>query len=398
MSDAVSVLASMTIEPQGHSQRLLTPFRYDKVETNMICNHKLLALLTINRESVVTPQYFGVSTQPATRIADYAPSTTLPIHNALNERGVVELAGGDSEVSSTRTRSLAEKGARLGLFALTLSTLAGCAQPSRAPVTPPPTPPQSNFVVFDGTLYQAKPSLEQFGLKPITVLYQASMWPAKSSDPQSVPDADVVRSLALKASQSTGIAVVDIEQWQLVGDPATAAQSLDKYQQTLQMFQQVAPSLQVGYYSVAPIRDYWSPIDGPQSPNYVAWQQQNDTVAPIAKQANALFPSAYTFYTDQAGWQTYAIAQIAEARRIGQGRPVYVFLWPQYDNGKGAQGGDYLADDYWKMELETARKYADGVVIWGGWKQTWDSNASWWLETQQFITETGASQAGKTGK
>jgi hypothetical protein len=269
-----------------------------------------------------------------------------------------------------------EKAGSLGLFAVTLATLAGCAQPSRAPVTPPATAPQSKFVLFDGTLYQAKPDMEQLGVKPITVLYQASMWPAKSGDPHSVPDADVVRALALQASQSTGIAVVDIEQWQLAGDPATVAQSLDKYQQTLQMFQQAAPSLQVGYYSVAPIRDYWSPIDGAQSPNYLAWQQQNNAVAPIAKQANALFPSAYTFYTDQAGWQKYAIAQIAEARRIGPGRPVYLFLWPQYDDGKGAQGGDYLPDAYWRMELETARKYADGVVIWGGWKQTWDSNAS----------------------
>jgi hypothetical protein len=365
----------------------------------MISNHKLPALLTITKESVVTPQYFGVPMQQATRTADYAPSTTLPIHDPLNERGVVELAGGDSRVSPTRTRSLMEKRCRLGLLALTVSTLAGCAQPSRAPVTPPPsTAPQANFVVFDGTLYQGKPSAAQLGMKPITVLYQASMWPGKSDDPQSVPDADVVSALALKASQSTGIAVVDIEQWQVTGDPATVAQSVDKYQQTLQMFQQAAPSLQVGYYSVAPIRDYWSPLDGPQSPNYLAWQQQNDTVAPIAQQANALFPSAYTFYTDQAGWQKYAIAQIAEARRIAPGKPVYLFLWPQYDNGNGAQGGDYLPDAYWKMELETARKYADGVVIWGGWTQTWDSNASWWLETQQFMTETGASQASETGR
>jgi len=365
----------------------------------MIRNHKLPALLTIAKDSVVTPQYFGVSVQPATRTADYAPSTTLPIHDSLNERGVVELAGGDPQVNSTRSQSLVEKGGRLGLLTLTFSMLAGCAAlPSRAPVTPPATAPQAKFVVFDGSLYQAKPSSEQLGMKPITVLYQAAMWPGGSGNPQSVPDADVVRALALKASQSTGIAVVDIEQWQVTGDPATVAQSIDKYQQTLQIFQQAAPSLQVGYYSVAPIRDYWSPIDGTQSSNYLAWQQQNNTVAPIAQQANALFPSAYTFYTDQAGWQKYAIAQIAEARRIAPGKPVYLFLWPQYDNGSGAQGGDYLSDDYWKMELETARQYADGVVIWGGWNQTWDSNASWWLETQEFMTETAASQASETGK
>jgi hypothetical protein len=365
----------------------------------MISNRKLPALLTITSESVVTPQYCGVAMQPVVRAADYAPSATLPSRNPLSERGVVELAGADPRANTTGTRSLVEKACRIGLFALTVAMLAGCAQPSRSPVTAPPaTAPQAHFVVFDGTLYQGKPSAAQLGMKPITVLYQASMWPGKSDDPQSVPDADVVRALALKASQSGGMAVVDIEQWQVTGDSATVAQSVDKYQQTLQMFQQAAPSLQVGYYSVAPIRDYWSPIDGSQSSNYVAWQQQNNAVAPIAQEANALFPSAYTFYTDQVGWQKYATAQIAEARRIAPGKPVYLFLWPQYDNGKGAQGGDYLSDDYWKMELETARKYADGVVIWGGWTQTWDSNASWWLETQQFMTETGATQASDTGK
>jgi hypothetical protein len=365
----------------------------------MIRNHKLPALLTFTKDSVVTPQYFGVSMQPATGTADYASSATLPIHDALNERGVVELAGGDPQVNTTRSLSLVEKGCRIGLLALSVSTIAGCAAlPSRTPVTPPSTAPQANFVVFDGTLYQGKPSAAQLGMKAISVIYQASMWPSKSDDPQSVPDADVVQALALKASQSGGIAVVDIEQWPVTGDPATVAQSVDKYQQTLQMFQQAAPSLQVGYYSVAPIRDYWSPNDGPQSSNYLAWQQQNNKVAPIAQAANAVFPSAYTFYTDQAGWQTYAIAQIAEARRIAPGKPVYLFLWPQYDNGQGAQGGDYLSDDYWKMELETAKKYADGVVIWGGWTQTWDSNASWWLETQQFMTENAANQAGETGK
>jgi hypothetical protein len=199
------------------------------------------------------------------------------------------------------------------------------------------------------------------------------------------------------ASQSVGLAVVDIEQWSVVGDPTTVAESVAKYQQTLQMFQQDAPSLQFGYYAIAPIRNYWDVMAGPQSAGYLAWQQENDAVAPIAQKADALFPSLYTFYTDQAGWKKYAIANIAEARRIAPGKPVYVFLWPQYDASTGAQGGDYLPDAYWQMELETAKQYADGVVIWGGWTETWDNNASWWLVTQQFMTEIATSQAGNTG-
>jgi hypothetical protein len=49
------------------------------------------------------------------------------------------------------------------------------------------------------------------------------------------------------------------------------------------------------------------------------------------------------------------------------------------------------------MELETAKQYADGVVIWCGWTETWDNNASWWLVTQQFMAEIATSQAGNTG-
>jgi Hyaluronidase len=300
----------------------------------------------------------------------------------------------EPQVRRTRTQSLRRRGVRLGLSMLTLLTLAGCSA-HRLITVAPPTAPQAKFLIFDATLYQAKPDLTQSGLTPISVDYGASLWPGKSPDFQSVPDETVVRTLASDASQSTGIAVVDIEQWQVVGDPATVAQSLDKYQTTLQMYQSDAPSLQVGYYSVAPLRDYWDALAGPQSAGYLAWQQKNDKVARIAQQANALFPSAYTFYTDQVGWQQYAIAQIAEARRIAPDKPVYLFLWPQYDDGKGGQGGDYLPDAYWKMELETARKYGDGVVIWGGWTHTWDSKASWWLTTQEFITEIRANYTVK---
>jgi hypothetical protein len=315
--------------------------------------------------------------QPATGTTVWAPSAQLLVHDLSSEKSLVRKGGG------------------LGLSLLTLFALAGCSA-HRLVTVAPPTAPQVKFSVFDATLYLAKPNLGQFGLTPITVAYQASLWPGTSANPQNVPDGSVVQTLAANASQSTGIEVADIEQWPVTGDPVTVAQSVAKYQKTLQMFQQDAPSLQVGFYSVAPIRDYWDALAGPQSTAYLAWQQQNDVVAPLAQQANALFPSLYTFYTDQAGWQTYAIAQIAEARRIAPGKPVYVFLWPQYDNGQ-AQGGGYLPDAYWKMELETAKQYADGIVIWGGWTQTWDSNASWWLDTQQFMSTVGANETSNNG-
>jgi hypothetical protein len=354
--------------------------RFDMGEKFMKSEAKLLAILTnVANDSLQTLQRFAGLTQPMAVCVRFAK----PLAH-------------DPRPRRTRAQSLVANGGRhLGFSALTLLTVAGGSGYCQVTVDPP-TAPHAKFVVFDATLYKAKPDLGQFGLAPITFAYPSSIWPGKSADMQNVPAAAVVQKIAARASQSTGIAVVDMEQWPLVGDPAMVAQSIDKYQQTLQMFQQDAPSLQVGYYAVAPTRDYWDVMAGPQSAKFLAWQRQNDAVIPIAQQADAVFLSLHTFYIDQVGWQTYAIADIAEARRIAPGKPVYLFLWPQYDSGTGAKGGDYLPDAYWKMELETAKQYADGVVIWGGWAETWDDNASWWLETQQFMSEIGETPSSNT--
>jgi hypothetical protein len=247
----------------------------------------------------------------------------------------------------------------------------------------------SGFVVFDATLYAQKPDLTPFGLRPITIIYSASMW-NNTEDRASVPDWNVIRTLALEASTSPGIVVIDIENWPLTGSAAAVAESIQKYQHTIQFFKQSAPSLRIGYYSVVPRGNYGDAVNGSSSPGYIAWQGANDRLASIARFADVLFPSIYTLTKDPVGWRKYAIAQIAEARRIAPGKPVYVFMWPQFEEARTAV--DYLPRDFWSMELETARQYADGLVIWGGWQQTWDNHAPWWLETQSFLREIGSEK------
>jgi hypothetical protein len=187
--------------------------------------------------------------------------------------------------------------------------------------------------------------------------------------------------------------VIDIEEWPLVGDPATVAESVKKYQTVIGWFKTSAPDSRVGLYGVLPIPDYWKAVQGKGSAGYAAWQKQNDSLASIAPSVDVLFPSLYTFYEDRNGWQKYAIAQIQEARKSAAGKPVFVFLWPQYHVSNKKLANTFLPGDYWRMELETARKYADGLVIWCcSNKQTWDEKAPWWLETKGFLKETGSGQ------
>jgi hypothetical protein len=250
------------------------------------------------------------------------------------------------------------------------------------------------FPVFDATGFAHKPDLTQYGLERIMVLYPNFMWEGnKIPDATSLPDHSRITTFAQLANQTTGTVVIDIEHWPVVGDPAAIAESVKKYETVLQWFKTSAPGVSAGLYGVLSIRDYWRAIQEQGPPGYAAWQKQDDSLASIAPFVDVLFPSVYTFYEDRSGWQKYAIAQIQEARRLSRGKPVYIFLWPQYHPSNKKLGNTFLPGDYWRTELETGRKYADGVVIWCCSNSlTWDEKAPWWLETRAFLKELDSGQ------
>jgi hypothetical protein len=252
-----------------------------------------------------------------------------------------------------------------------------------------PAEPKRDFPVFDATIFKQKPDLTRDGLKPISMVFKQNLWP-QGLDGALLPDRDLVRKAA-QASQSTGIAFLDIEHWPTTGAPAVVAENVRKYETLIQWFKEAAPSVKVGYYGVPPVRNYWDALQPANSPRYIGWQKVNGLLASIARFEDVLFPSVYTFYEDQNGWTKYAVEQIRESRRIGGGKPVYIFLWMQYHPSDPKLDGKYLPPDYWRTELETAWKYADGAVIWGGFPGTWDESAAWWQETKKFIQRVGSS-------
>ena len=228
-----------------------------------------------------------------------------------------------------------------------------------------------SFPIFDGTLYQGKPQLP---LKPITIIYSGDLW--KGANRENIPDVATIANLAKKA-QATGIGVIDVEHWPM------DQTGFGKYESLLQEFKRVGPRVKFGFYGIVPIRNYWGAIQGKGKPGYLEWQKKNAGAEPIGQTSDIIFPSLYTLYDDREGWQKYAIAQIQEVRKYG--KPVYVFLWPEYAD----LSGRYIPADFWNMELQTARKYADGIVIWGGENnQKWDDQAPWWKVTLRFIGST----------
>lgn len=257
-------------------------------------------------------------------------------------------------------------------------------------------PDKRPFAVFDATLYAEKPDLSVFGIQPITIVYAGTFGGDWHKQSDRLPDKESVQQVARDVRHRTNPVVIDIEHWPLKGESSRVQNSLEKYMTVLQWFKEAAPGLAVGFYGAPPLRDYWRSIRPPASKEWQSFSGDNDRLRPLAEAVDVLFPSLYTFYTDQGGWVRFAYGQIKEARRHGGGKPVFVFLWPQYHDSNRALAGTYLPADYWRLELETARQYADGVVLWGGWgsdnrPMKWDDDATWWKVTKEFMKTVGTA-------
>lgn len=268
---------------------------------------------------------------------------------------------------------------RIALALLFAATLA-IVTPARAADT-------GCFRIFDATGYKNKPDLERYGIQVASVIYTTQhYWPNRQTleqlPPKTLVESTVRRRVA--ADRSPPLVIIDLEHWPNVGDDSVVADTQSKYVTLAQWTKASAAGSAVGYYGVAPLRDYWRAIKDPASSEYRKWQAENDRFKELATTVDVLAPSLYTFYDDVEGWKRYAAENIKEARRLAPDKPIYPFIWPQYHESNRKLGSRYVPATYWLQQLQTLASLADGAIIWAppGW---WDDSAPWWLATRSFI-------------
>lgn len=250
----------------------------------------------------------------------------------------------------------------------------------------------AGFRLFENMGYrEGRPDLlKRYGIEHIGIWYGGSMWPGGTPGHGdfSLPSRVTIEGLAKR--QSSGHCVLDIEHWPVDGGESEMSSSMENYLTVLDWYKSASGSdKSVGYYGVVPIRDYWSVLRGRDG----AWKKKNDRLRPLADAVDALYPSVYTFYDDREGWVRYAEAQIAEARRVGgSSKPVYAFLWPEYHPSNKDMKGRPIEPEYWRLQLETMRGVADGVVIWTlnrAKDVAFREIPPWWQSTVEFIFDEG---------
>lgn len=253
-----------------------------------------------------------------------------------------------------------------------------CARPVNRP-----------FRVFDGTLYVGKPDLSRYGIEPIHIV-DRGLWP-EGAGRSGPPDPALVRRYVESLPRDNAPIVLDIEHYDLTGSDAAAGTALTDLRRLAATFRAIAPDRKIGFYAIMPIADFRPARAAPGSPPHRNWQRQNDRLRSLQEGVDYLFPSTYTDHPDQVNWVSDAAGVICEARRLSD-KPVYIFIWPEYHDSSPLIG-QFLEAGFWRLQLETAYRRADGVVIWGGYdiaggrRRNWDPSAPWFATTLAFMRE-----------
>lgn len=230
-------------------------------------------------------------------------------------------------------------------------------------------------------------TLDKLKIKKIMIYGHGSFWEKKERKSLDISDYKI-KSVAEKIKESDdAIVCLNIEKWKFKG------LSIEEKETNKQRFINLADKIKqnsgdakIGFYGQLPQRNYWDPIKHNRKlvpSNYDEWQELNQYLSEISEHVDYIMPSIYPFYNDPKNWEIYARENISEAKKYG--KPVIVFLTPQY-HGRLTEN-KYVDYKFWYLQLETAYKYADGIIIWSPKliHQEWDEELPWWRATSDFL-------------
>jgi hypothetical protein len=231
---------------------------------------------------------------------------------------------------------------------------------------------------------------------------------------ESRADEQLTRDVARRVAAMDRMLVVNIETWhtdvRTWGD-AVVSQSIAKYGEVLDWIRDEEPDLKIGLYGMFPLREYqpasfdyfyenhWgNPADSNQfavqSRRLAELHHANDRLAELAAKVDVIYPSLYSFYSDQTQWGSFAEHMIAESKRYG--KPVVPFVMGTYHPGANPSSlrGQNLSPEFWQFQMDTVRRLADGMVLFSSEEQLATAMSQPWM--QQFLDAGRADAAART--
>jgi hypothetical protein len=236
----------------------------------------------------------------------------------------------------------------------------------------PPCP----FPVYDNMFYIGKPDTRKYGLIRSNIIDEGHIWP-HGQNYGALPDRSFFDALVAANMANPGPIVLDVEKLPLKGSPDTIRQHLDVLVTLADWTRADAPGKTVGYYGYNTLTAV-----PPTSRSYAQ---------ALARHVDAFFPSMYTFDDNHSAWAARAETEAAEDHALDADKPILFYLWAQYHDGTPKQF-HYIDAAYWKFQLGTAYRYADGIVLWSSGRFHWDETSGWWAATLAFMRQLAGAR------
>jgi len=249
-------------------------------------------------------------------------------------------------------------------------------EPTRQPSpSTPESPPKApgKVPVFDCTHWTYKPEGLIPGTQTAFLIDRA--WRSDEKDPKSAHDMEKWKTWLRQRPRD---AVVIVDEEYLLDDTLTlpretALTGVRKRVELLKAIQDVRPDIvSTDVCGPLPRSDMIGPVYK-QADRMAKWRDGNDAAMAIARPyLDAV--SVELYYCPNPGkpvngsemedFRIFHTANIAEARRVAEGRPVWGLVWLR-TKGQGKSGwGRYVGDEMaWYMLEETA-KQCDGIILW----------------------------------
>jgi len=250
------------------------------------------------------------------------------------------------------------------------------------------------FLIFDLITAINKP--DDLPLVPMHMIYQWQGYGGryttedKKSYVDSIPE-DYVRCCYVRHNvlgDQPEYYSIDFEQWALYNiSSEKIKRNIDYYQRSFDLFREALPkNAKISWYNIGALPNGKLLRKKMSVDAYSRWQKKNNRLMEIVRKYDYMQPSLYLSNKhNMSMWKNKAKAYIDEHTRLGQGKPVYAHLSPQYVDDPD----EMLSGKIWREMLEFSYQHADGVVIWTFPQQkhrfSWNDSFPWWVETKLFL-------------
>lgn len=203
-------------------------------------------------------------------------------------------------------------------------------------------------------------------------LYPNHLWSNFAQDKYQLPDQ--------YPTIKTEYGFVDIEHWFHSREDGTIHgythhQNINRYIEVMERVKQANPNSQFSYYSIPGFGPGDFMGENRTADSYL-WADLNTR---IAQAQDYLSPSIYVAKdVKPEEWYVWADKIVNYLSKFN--KPILPFIWWEYKDQ-----GVYLGDDFWYMILDFCKENCDGALLWGGYQQEWDENASFYKVLKEFI-------------